>query len=93
MPYITTEKREALDASIESTLDAMRQLESDDPQNSTAGCLNYIFTRLLVGTYSAPRYDDINEMVGVLECCKLEIYRRLAAPYEDQKRFDNGDVY
>jgi hypothetical protein len=27
-----------------------------------------------------------------LECCKLEIYRRLVAPYEDKKKDENGDV-
>jgi hypothetical protein len=27
-----------------------------------------------------------------LECCKLEIYRRLVAPYEDKKKEENGDV-
>ena len=32
-------------------------------------------------------------MVGVLECAKLELYRRMAAPYEDEKIEDNGDVY
>ena len=28
-----------------------------------------------------------------LECAKLELYRRLAAPYEDEKRKETGDVY
>jgi hypothetical protein len=32
-------------------------------------------------------------MIGVLECAKLELYRRVAAPYEDAKCEDNGDVY
>ena len=30
--------------------------------------------------------------MGVLECCKLEFYRRVAAPYEDIKIEENGDV-
>ena len=33
--------------------------------------------------------DDI---LGALECCKLELYRRFAAPYEDTKVISNGDV-
>ena len=28
----------------------------------------------------------------MLECCKLEYYRKVAAPYEDQKEFENGAV-
>ena len=39
------------------------------------------------------RYTHVNEAVGVLECAKLELYRRVAAPYEDEKIAENGDVY
>ena len=38
-------------------------------------------------------YTNINEVIGVLECAKLELYRRVAAPYEDEKIEQNGDVY
>jgi hypothetical protein len=38
-------------------------------------------------------YANVNEMIGALECCKLELYRRVAAPYEDLKQKENGDVY
>jgi len=27
-----------------------------------------------------------------MECAKMEIYRRLVAPYEDRKIVQNGDV-
>lgn len=93
MPYINPLKREVLDPAVDELLNSLRELESDDPENSMAGNLNYIFTRLLDRAYTAPRYDDINEAVGVLECCKLELYRRLAVPYEENKRFYNGDAY
>lgn len=36
-----------------------------------------------------PEFDAL----GALECCKLEFYRRVAAPYEDSKIISNGDVY
>lgn len=91
MPYIKQEKRDVLDGSIEQVIDCLRELESDDPANSMAGNLNYIFTRLLKAVTNA-KYDEINEAIGVLECCKLELYRKLAAPYEDQKEFENGTV-
>ena len=38
-------------------------------------------------------YTVLNEIVGVLECAKLEVYRRIAVPYEDIKLHDNGEVY
>ena len=31
--------------------------------------------------------------MGVLECAKLEAYRRIAVPYEDSKVVANGDLY
>lgn len=36
---------------------------------------------------------DYQGAVGALECCKLEMYRRLIGPYEDTAIGRNGDVY
>ena len=81
MPYITQDRRSALAA-------------GEPPQN--AGELNYLVTRL-VDSYlvnqGGIRYARINEVIGVLECAKLEAYRRIAAPYEDTKIGESGDVY
>ena len=38
------------------------------------------------------KYANINAVVGVLECAKLELYRTVAGPYEDIKRRENGPV-
>jgi hypothetical protein len=38
-------------------------------------------------------YHTINDVLGALEGAKLEFYRRIAAPYEDEKIERNGDVY
>jgi hypothetical protein len=38
-------------------------------------------------------YSKINEVIGVLECAKQELYRRVASPYEDSKKEANGDVF
>lgn len=78
MPYIEKEKREEIEAG--------RMAE-------TAGELNYIFSRVcldFLGT--APNYQRFNDVIGALEGCKLEIYRRLVAPYEDYKIKTNGDI-
>lgn len=32
------------------------------------------------------------ELLGMLDCCKAEYYRKYAAPYEDQKEEQNGPV-
>jgi len=81
MPYIDENKR--------LLLDTYRRV----PDN--AGELNYMVTRLVDGylRFHGVRYGNINEAIGVLECAKLELYRRIAAPYEDTKIVANGDVY
>jgi broad-specificity NMP kinase len=38
-------------------------------------------------------YTNVNSVMGVLSCVSAELYRRLAAPYEDRKIKENGDVY
>lgn len=76
----------------------IKQEDRDDhtalyPQH--AGELNYAIT-LLVNDYfkrMGGRYQQINDIVGALEGAKLEFYRRVAAPYEDEKIEENGDVY
>lgn len=62
----------------------------DDP-----GKLNYKITTICDDylSFHGKTYSNINEIVGVLECAKMEFYRRIAAPYEDQKIRENGDVY
>ena len=60
----------------------------------TPGELNYAITRLILDYLGdSPKYTDFNSVVGVLECAKLELYRRKIVPYEDQKKTENGDVY
>jgi len=63
---------------------------------TTAGELNYAITRLVdeyLSEKGGLRYAHLNEAVGALECAKLELYRRLAVPYEERKRAEAGEVY
>lgn len=68
----------------------------DDGRKATKGGeLNYQISTLL-NDFCAMKglsYATVNEAIGALECAKLEFYRRIAAPYEDQKIGENGDVY
>ena len=66
------------------------------PVTGGPGHLNYAITRLCdayICARGGTSYTLLNEVIGVLECAKLELYRRVAAPYEDEKRRANGDVY
>lgn len=81
MPYIKQKRREAI-------------LAGEKPQD--AGELNFAIT-VLVDNYlkdkGGIRYSQLNEVIGAMDCAKLEFYRRVAAPYEDKKIEENGDVY
>lgn len=93
MPYITQSKRDALDSIINDLHNALVMLEIDDPRNNFEGNMNYTITKLITLCYTTPSYREVNDVVGMLECVKQEYYRRVAAPYENQKAMENGDVY
>lgn len=61
----------------------------------TPGELNYLIT-ILIKEYierEGLNYATLNSVIGVLECAKQELYRRVAVPYENAKCELNGDVY
>ena len=80
MPYIDKKRRKEIKRPV------------CDVRN--AGELNHLLT-LMIFNYlpDAPRYQDYNEVMGVLTCMQMEFYRRLVAPYEDKKRAEWGDVF
>lgn len=83
MPYIKKQDRKKFKSA--ETLG----LKCDNP-----GDLNYVFT-VIAQAYirnKGLRYQNINDVVGALEGAKTEFYRRVAAPYEDEKIAENGDV-
>jgi len=61
----------------------------------TAGELNYALTRQVTDYLDGKivTYELLNSVVGALESCKLEFYRRVVVPYEEKKIVENGDVY
>ncbi|HEV7680015.1 MAG TPA: hypothetical protein VGQ42_15740 [Candidatus Dormibacteraeota bacterium] len=95
MPYIDPERRKEMDASL---IDPERRVTVLGPQSAprSVGDLNYAITRLCHRTLDTlgcpPRYSDYNAVIGVLECVKQELYRRLVVPYEDECIERNGDV-
>jgi hypothetical protein len=81
MPYIKPQDRAAI---------LLNETNIED-----AGELNFFITTLI--NYYIDKntkcYTTLNEVIGVLECAKLELYRRIVSPYEDIKIQENGDVY
>jgi len=83
MPYIKQKDRPKFDSALK-----------DFPVPDTEGELNYILTKLCHQYIQkkGKTYSTYNQVVGVLDCAKLEIYRRHVGIYEDQKIIENGDV-
>jgi wyosine [tRNA(Phe)-imidazoG37] synthetase (radical SAM superfamily) len=83
MPYIKEEDRDKLDHPIHELLSEIH----------TSGELNYVITRILHHKFRrSPSYDTAQNLIGTLEAVKLEFYRRIVAPYEDEKIEENGDL-
>lgn len=61
---------------------------------ATPGELNYTITKHAHAYIRkhGQSYATYNAVLGALEAAKLELYRRLVAPYEDLKIHQNGDV-
>jgi len=86
MPYIRSIDRDRLDYITDTILNT---------GIASAGEMNYLFT-IIANEYlnrNGKNYQYINDVVGALEGAKQEFYRRVAAPYEDIKITENGDVY
>ena len=84
MPYINKELRVAKDEHIDSL---SKLIDTADELNYTITKRCHIWIKL-----HGLNYFTINSVVGVLECAKLELYRMIAASYENNKRLTNGSV-
>lgn len=82
MPYVKRERRKELDSG------------NYDLSELSAGELNYLVTKHVLDFLRVRplSYERINTVLGVLEAIKQEVYRRIAAPYEDEKIRENGDL-
>ena len=94
MPYLKQEDRARLDRPITALVDVILFL-SEVNEVGVAGQVNYIIARLFNSLWRGTKanYAGLNELIGAIECAKLEIYRRLAARYEDAAVKRNGDVF
>jgi len=83
MPYIKQERRTGLDHLIS-------WINTTFTQIGLTGNLNYVLYRLAKA--NCTNYASFAAFIGELESAKLEIYRKLVAPYEEQKESENGSI-
>lgn len=79
MPYIVPERRAAIDA-------------GEPPV--TRGELTYVFCQEAIRYVKrhGQSFESQSDVAIALECSKLEFYRMVLGPYEDEKRLANGDL-
>ena len=89
MPYIKELQRERLSLLISQIQLAFKFQDID------VGTLNYLITNICKEYIkeNGEKYSHYNDIIGVLECVKQELYRRKISKYEDKKIEENGDVY
>jgi hypothetical protein len=76
----------------EKVLTELIRLLHEVPEEERDGHINYIVTVLLKRLYQPANYRRYNKAIGVLECIKMEFYRTMVGPYEEEKIRENGDV-
>lgn len=93
MPYIKQENREKLQKAID---DLAKAIYISTDEQDLKGVLNYTITKILLHPSLLKgekwRYHTFCDVVGTLECIKLEIYRSLIIPYENKAIKKNGDL-
>ncbi len=84
MPYIPQERREVFDEALQ---ELAREVKNE-------GELNYCIYKLskLVIQRVGESYENLSMCSGAMEHAKLEWYRRVLGPYEDQKIQEKGDI-
>lgn len=83
MPYIDQERRKVLDGFI-------KQLSA---RIASRGEFNYVLTCLAASELRGLSYAELASLIGDIELVKMELWRRLVVPYEENKRKQNGDVF
>ena len=94
MPYIPPALKQRLDPHIEHLAAEITAISGEEPGDAAfAGLLNYACTRLALNAMPVRRYSAIATVVGVLKNVADEFYRRVAVPYEEERRARHGDVF
>lgn len=88
MPYITKEDREQYTEKLDDLCFTLEE------HGYTEGHVTYVLYMIVARWFKhIPKYKSIARIRGVLTGTMTEFDRRIAAPYEDQKIKENGDVH
>jgi hypothetical protein len=83
MPYIKKRERDKITKGL--TL----ALEDIDTKGELCFAIYYLMKEF---AEMEMNFDNASNAIAAADCAKLEFYRRILAPYEDQKIQENGDI-
>ena len=87
MPYIAQDDRKGYDMELNTLNDTIEE------QGHVSGHVTYILYMIVARWFQLePSYNTIAKIRGCLIGTLAEFDRRIAAPYEDKKIKENGDV-
>jgi hypothetical protein len=98
MPYLADQDKKDLE--FKDNYESIGRIEKltdyldNEPIDRLAGAINYlnfIIVRRWIDK-NGKKYFVFAAILGTLVCCIFEIYRRLVAPYEEEKIKSNGDA-
>ena len=92
MPYLKEKFRNEI--SNHGELTALKFYVSSLKDEDFPAALNFVIHSLVKAWLGNKKltYLKLNTVLGAIEAAKLEIYRVIAATYENEKRSENGDV-
>jgi len=102
MPYVPKHLKALVDEDLlklNTTLtEYSRGAENDDTALAdVTPLLNYIFNILALSAYMniprEARYRHLERIMGLFESAKLEFWRRVVVPYEEEAKGVNGDIF
>ena len=89
MPFIDQASRALYAPAIKAIVERI----PDDARHGK-GDLTYVITEILHQYFGEKlRYTDHADIIGVLECAKLEFYVGRTHAYEQKKLQEHGDIY
>ena len=91
-PYILPNSRAQIDQAVDELVRIIKLRNND---GSWMGDASYVVARLLPGltlSFGEPRFWHIVALMGIMESAKIEIFKRVASPYEQRMQQERGDV-
>ena len=91
MPYTEKKQRQLYKSAIIELANILAK-QDDEHIVGDINFINHALIKTLIQRKGGMRYFRLNNFIGSIFMSTLELYRRLAGPYEEEAMKRNGDV-